>query len=288
MPDHQIVLEEVTASKLNQNRRFFEAYAKYHIRLYAELHAQRTLHKETILASLRSADRESLDLHNYVRLVPLKYANEPVSPKGSITLQGGRFNVGRGVNPEITSNYALYIADTEETAYNERYQAPKTQSALTTEELYLTTRDESYAYVKLTGTVSGLLNLSIAQNFADFLDVIAKFEISRDCRTLAKKVGLERWNVVSIYDDLINMCLRVNWRLHPMLLAIPATSQIFGNLVREAGFSGIIYKSTVHQGTCIAFFPENFADDSSVCAKSPADGTQHPCLTAENWQQLVK
>ncbi len=286
--DRLVVLEKITAAKLNQDRKFYERYSDYHLQLYAELYTQRTRYKETILDSLRAGTDVTLDVEDYVRILNLKYANDPVSPKGSIKFIGGRFNIGEDVNPEIVSNYALYIADREETAYNEKFRPGKTQSELTTEELHLISKSTSYAYVKLTGTVSGLLDISDGDGLTEFLSVISRFKISQGCKALAKRAGIDQWTLVSNYDELFHMCLDANWRLHPSLLSIPATSQIFGNLVREAGYTGIIFPSTVHGGQCVALFPENFDDNSMVCAKDPTDQTNQSCLDSESWTDMIK
>jgi hypothetical protein len=53
------------------------------------------------------------------------------------------------------------------------------------------------------------------------------------------------------------------WRLEPQMFGIPATSQIFGRFIRDAGFDAILYPSQQGGETCLAVFPENFRASSS-------------------------
>ncbi|MBC6415356.1 MAG: hypothetical protein GDA46_03080 [Bdellovibrionales bacterium] len=55
------------------------------------------------------------------------------------------------------------------------------------------------------------------------------------------------------------------WRKYPSIYNIPSISQIFGQLVRNAGIEAIVYKSTKKSKTdlCMTLFPENFKHSDS-------------------------
>jgi hypothetical protein len=49
-----------------------------------------------------------------------------------------------------------------------------------------------------------------------------------------------------------------DWRNWPMIYDVPATCQVFGSLVMNAGIEGIRYDSSITGRECIAIFPQNF------------------------------
>ena len=48
-----------------------------------------------------------------------------------------------------------------------------------------------------------------------------------------------------------------------MIFDIPSNSQIFGQMVRASGISGILYYSKNTKKECLAIFPDNLKDSSS-------------------------
>ena len=55
----------------------------------------------------------------------------------------------------------------------------------------------------------------------------------------------------------------VKWRDKPIDFDVPSNSQIFGQMVRASGISGILYSSSITQKECLAIFPTNFKNSSS-------------------------
>ena len=51
--------------------------------------------------------------------------------------------------------------------------------------------------------------------------------------------------------------------MKPMDFDVPSNSQIFGQMVRAAGISSILYNSNITQKECIVIFPTNFKNSSS-------------------------
>src|SRR5882757_3850074 len=50
------------------------------------------------------------------------------------------------------------------------------------------------------------------------------------------------------------------WRLEPQAYGIPATCQIFGRFVRDAGFEGVLFPSQQGSGSCLAVYPSNLRE----------------------------
>jgi len=69
---------------------------------------------------------------------------------------------------------------------------------------------------------------------------------------------------------------------------IPANPQIFGRLLEDAGYQGVVYPSVKGGGSCMALFLRNFESSPSFVAiaddypKEVEVGT----LDAESWAQL--
>ena len=70
---------------------------------------------------------------------------------------------------------------------------------------------------------------------------------------------------------------------------VPYSSQIFGQLVAEAGIDGILYPSKFTGKDCLAIFPQNFDDSSGSFLE--LDGDLPPVvkirrLDAKTWNEL--
>ena len=63
----------------------------------------------------------------------------------------------------------------------------------------------------------------------------------------------------------LHMRLMGNWTDMPIQYGLPSNSQVFARFLREAGFEGVLYRSTRGQGVCIALFLDRLdASDSFV------------------------
>ena len=49
----------------------------------------------------------------------------------------------------------------------------------------------------------------------------------------------------------------------PAQFEVPANSQVFGRMLIEAGFEGVLYPSSKGAGKCIALFPEVLVNSES-------------------------
>ena len=181
----------------------------------------------------------------------------------SSSLIGGRFNFGENINSTLLPFHVLYIGSNNSTALSEKFQIDQHANDLSFQELALQT-ETSYSVVKLKGKVSNVFNLDRAKNTKPLIDIISKFKINSATTKLAEKAKIRPWRVVKTHKDLQHMCYAKDWAIHPNLFNIPSSSQIIGLMIRDAGFSGIIYSSTKSKGKCLAIFPDKLSDDSFV------------------------
>ena len=126
-------------------------------------------------------------------------------------------------------------------------------------------RLSSFTAFTLRGHIDQVLDLRSTQELAAFAAIVSTFSLSNETRRFARRSGLRprllvktpaelRWRILS---DL------QKWRTQPQMFGIPASSQIFGRLVRDAGFEAILYPSQRAAGMNLAVFVENFRDSSS-------------------------
>lgn len=286
----QYELEHISYELLFKNRKNAENAQKYHVRLYHELQAQRHVNRDAIRAALQDKPGITLSIDNWTRIVEYRYSLEPLSLKGSVKLNGGRFNVGQDVNPNQAHWHALYLAETEGTAFNEKYPASHAaqkgkNETLTQKELNLITHDSSYSVVKLQGSINNLFDLDKPKFTKSFISAISKFRVRSSTQSLAKRAGIQPWSVINNHKLLMSMCLDHNWRTIPYLFDIPSSPQVFGGLVRDAGFAGIVYPSTKGKDKCLVLFPENFDDESKVSIKDPPKSLELKQINSMNWEQ---
>jgi len=62
---------------------------------------------------------------------------------------------------------------------------------------------------------------------------------------------------------LLDQFTQDDWCLWLIKIQLPSNSLIFGRLIMEAGFEGVLYPSVKGKGKCIAIFPENLAGTDS-------------------------
>jgi hypothetical protein len=80
-----------------------------------------------------------------------------------------------------------------------------------------------------------------------------------------------------------------NWRLYPSQYEIPSNSQVFGRLLLDAGFDGVVYPSTKGSSNCLALFPANFAKSESFVEVAD-DGPPHAGklrLDSSTWEDIA-
>jgi hypothetical protein len=227
-----------------------------------------------IRKSLLAAAIENWEFKKWQRVVKYRWSLKPLFTVGSLTSPGGRFNIG-----EIESTFpafpALYVAEDKATALQEVLgQDPETKGKLNPYDLALT-NPASVTAVSLSGQLQTVIDLTQSDRLQPFLELIRGFRLTPETRQMArelsKEAGLSLSSklVVSTMKELLWVLLLPNWRELPVQLGIPSSTQIFGQLVSDAGVEGIIYPSKINDRLCAAVFPQAFAGTSFVALDDP-------------------
>jgi hypothetical protein len=96
-----------------------------------------------------------------------------------------------------------------------------------------------------------------------FARIISQFEMPAELITLAKRIGIKPPWLVTTPAKLRETLLAPSWRGMPAQFEVPANSQIFGRMLIEAGFEGVLYPSSKGAGKCVALFPEVLVNSES-------------------------
>jgi hypothetical protein len=215
--------------------------------------------------------------------------NHPLSAAGSVSDFGGRFNYGIHINSTQFKPFgALYLAETHKIALCEKYGIPSDiSSKLSDQELGLA--PTSHHYVRLSGQLNSVLDIRKASSLKKFVQIITTFEIDDRTNEMATLAGISPMKTIKLPKELkINLHDR-NWRAAPTQVNLPANSQVFGKLVRDAGIEGILYNSVRGDGSCLALFPENFEQSESILIieDEMADSVGITQLNKDTWKGLL-
>ena len=240
-----------------------ENLERYHVQVYYYLESLRALNHDRLCDALCRSKPADLPLRNWVRIVDYKYSLQPLSAAGSLAY-GGRFNIGNDLDPlKFPAFAALYLAESYETAYEERFGLrPSRDASIQGHELALR-QPGSFTAVRTVGRIFNLFDLRSATSLKNFVRVISQFDMPRELKDLADSLGILGPLLVSTSGLLKANLLAHNWCLYPSQYGIPATPQVFGRLLLDAGFDGIVYPSTKGSRDCVALFPVNFSKSES-------------------------
>lgn len=267
--------------------------------LFFETEPERRRHREDLLDALRRGSATPLELTNWVRIVTYRYSLAPLSSAGSLHGIGGRFNAGTDLDDGTLAAWpALYMAQDYETAFREKFQiaADETRGGLTPQDLGLTP-GASHATVMLRGRLSNVFVVNDDGALAIFCAVLRRVGMPAAARRLQKKLQIPNRDggMIRSTPQLKRALLAHNWRMQPTQFGMPAPSQIFAELVRAAGFEGILYESTKGPGRCLAIFPDAMRDDSFIELVDPApESIRHlrlDCSSADalsGWDDVAK
>ena len=247
------------------------------------------MHYADLCDALRQSAPASIVVDRWTRIVDYKYSLQPLSAAGSL-VRGGRFNIGNDLDPGKYPVFpALYLAEDHDTAYAERFgQRPSGSGGLEGHEYALRTPG-SFTSVNVNGQLHNLFDLRNAKNLRQFIAIISGFELPKELRNLAASAGIKSPLLVRSAGQLKMSLLAHNWRLYPSQYEIPSNPQVFGRLVVDAGFDGIIYASTKGPKACVALFPTNFSGSEShvELADDAPRGTTHTRLDQETWAEIA-
>ena len=268
--------------------------------LYSGIEPQRQRYHDELVEALRSVPCTPVDFTGWVRMVTLRYTDEPLAATGSLKGWGGRFNIGIDVDKAIPAPWpALYIASDHETAYREKFGISKDDrvDGLTAEELALQ-KDGSYSAIRLNGHLSLVFDLSQASVFEPFCKVLRKISLPAEAVKLRTRLKIPRPQAAMIRSAarLMHEVMVVNWRTLPAQFGNPSVSQILAGLLLDAGYEAIRYPSTKGSGECVAVFPHRLASETSFveladAAPASAQYTRLDLSTAEvlcGWDVLPR
>ena len=271
-------------------KKFSSALDEYHIRLFYHLEGLRESHKDSLIESLRDSRTRSVSESLWYRLVSFRYSDDFLSPRGSL-INGGRFNIGADLDSRNFPGFpALYLADGQETAYAEFFGAIESDSSekMSGHEFALQFKS-SFSMVRLSFEIENIFDLTKVKNLKAFSKVISKFKMTPELRDLGRTIGISA-SPILIHDAALlkKDLMSSGWRNYPVQYEIPANSQVFGRLLRDAGFEGVIYPSSKGIGKCIAIFTENLEGSDSfieLADRAPANA-RYLRLDSSNWKEL--
>lgn len=271
---------------------FKDKFLRYHWDYYSDLAYRRSKISDKIKQSLLETTQTSFTFQKWQRAIKYKYALEPFSVTGSLIDPGGRFNIG-DINPSQFPPFpALYFATDKETALQELLSqkiVPNREAAgLDPLDFALTTPD-SIAVVSLSGSLNSIINLKEPNNLQPFVDLIKDFSIPEWLKKAANDIGEQQPELIRNVSKLVDSLLDSNWRLWPMQFDVPASSQIFGQLVSDARIEGILYISKFTGSDCLAVFPQNFDEESFIQLDDEIpEGIKIHRLDSKTWKVIQK
>lgn len=286
-PQDLYILDQFTLEDILRRKIIAEKYVEYWWVHYTSLEFQRWEIQEALKTALVNASTGPYSFSRWQRAVKFKYATNPLSAKGSLTMPGGRFNFG-DIDDRFPRFPALYVTEDRETAMEELLgNTPDPATELSAED-YALARSGSIAIASVSGKLETVIDLTQPACLSEFVGHIKTFEISDDVIKLARELKLERPVVVQSVDQIIGTLMIPDWRAYPIQFDIPANSQIFGKLVKSAGIEGILYPSKHTGKKCLAIFVENFSSSESFVSldDDPPPETLIRKVDATNWNQI--
>lgn len=257
-------------------------------RVYFDLERQRVSRYDDLCAALRSHPGTALELRCWTRVLDWRWSQSPLSGVGSLNGIGGRFNIGMDLDRARGQSFrALYIAENVETAYSEYFggRLSAKTSRLSLGEFALR-RETSFTTFLLSGQLEQILDLRTAKSIEAFASILKDFDISPATKAAIRRARTQSRFALRTAAELRKVLLLppAQWRLEPQAFGIPATCQVFGRFVRDAGFEGILFASQQGLGANLALFPENFRASSSrveVVGHAP-EGATHTILDRDH------
>lgn len=258
------LLDRFSAEDIRHWTAFKDKILRFHWEHYSALAFERSKIADKLREALLQAAGGPFEFKRWQRLVKYKYTLEPLSTAGSLKEPGGRFNIP-DINPQQFPPFpALYVAEDKETALAETLGQRETAGGrLSASDLALTKKD-SVSIVSVSGRLDSVIDLHQLGSLQPFLDLIKDFPVPGHLIRIAKEMGVEPPRLVGTVGELETALLGPRWRAMPMQFDVPASCQIFGQLVAKAAIEGILYPSRLTGMKCLAIFTEDFENDSFV------------------------
>ena len=230
-------------------------YKDYLFDEYNYYYDEREKIKKELIFSLNNKTI-SYPFKNWFRLIHTKHSHHPLNCKGSAEHPtGGRFNIGKIKEGYFSTFPALYIGNGKETCVKEIYDGMK--------DFLINKRGDSFFCIN--GHIHSLLDITAKGSLNKFVKVAKHITLSKRLKNRLKNLNMNKRESIQTTTQLKKTIYNKDWRINPNIYDIPAPSQIFGQLAKEAGIEAILYKSTKTSktGLCMAVFPENFKNSES-------------------------
>ncbi len=242
--------------------------------LYFGVEPARRRLRAKLCDALKQAGGITVDLQSWARTVTYQYSLQPLSCAGSLQSVGGRFNAGFELDDNTLNPWpALYLAENFETAYREKFQLASTDltDGLKPEELALE-HAVSHTTIHLNGRIENVFDMMSFVTLNSVGRIFREVKIPKEASQLAKKLKISDSSKIMIQNgqQLHTAIVKHNWRVWPMQFGIPAPSQTMAELIKAAGYEGILYPSSKGPGRCLAVFPVNLSDHSHIELIGPA------------------
>lgn len=242
--------------------------------LFFHLQPERQRIDADLLQSLSRHEPAAIDLGGWCRMVNYQFSLSPLSAAGSLHGVGGRFNAGIELDRNTLHPWpALYLAEDFETAFREYFQLPSDSyiDGLTPLDMALLT-DVSLTNVQLQGRLVNLFDATRPRVFDRLVSTLATIPLPHKASKLARKLKLAKGDpsMITTVAKLRTAVFESNWRVLPMQFGLPSQSQIVGDLIRRAGFEGVLYPSSKGNGRCVAIFPDQLHANSRVSLSASA------------------
>lgn len=156
-----------------------ELLGNVHWHRYAEMTGQRAKVMDGIKAALAGAAIGPYSFKSLQRAVKYRWCLNPLSPAGSLTDPGGRFNIGKIDPARYPMAPALYLAADKNTATQELFNMDMSdRHGLSAQDLALT-RSDSITIVDVAGCLDTILDLNQPERLKPFVDIIKKTSFRR-------------------------------------------------------------------------------------------------------------
>ena len=284
------IIEELSEGNLREWQRYAADEEGFRTRLFFHLEAERRLRHEEIREALNESMIVGIDRAGWNRIVDYQYSLEPLSPVGSL-FQGGRFNIGNDIDGDQFRAFpALYVAGDYATAFREcfgSYESGPGQVDLSGAELALR-EPESFASCRLALELQRVFDLTVETNLEPFAEVMAKITIPPDLRALGRKLKFRGPLNPATAKRVRHELTSLDWRYLPVNFELPAYPQVFGRMLVDAGFEGVLFRSTKGEANCVAVFPNRLLNESCVrLVDAPPDDNVQTRLDADNLEALM-
>lgn len=263
-----------------------QRFKAFHSRFHMELALQRRAITAQLHAALNQNCISGFTFKGWQRTIRWRYADHPLSTVGSLAT-GGRFNIGTNIDETTFPPFsAFYAAKDKDTALQEALGQEADGTGLSARELALA-NPASVLTFAISGQLDRVLDLHHASTLREFTHLIKDFKVPPALVREARSLPVAPPQVIKTASKLLDSLLNPNWRHVAVLCEVPANSQIFGQIVMQAGIDGILYPSKLTGKDCLAIFPCNFVGSTSVIRLDDVvpDTTVGPeRIDADNWE----